>query len=158
MSDPVWYRSLYWKIAFGFIAMLAVLLLSQVLLFLWLTDRIFAATPRTPAQLATMVAEEVGGEIQQHPDVDLEPFVREHFSHIYQPFLVVLTNGQRVSNRPNGLPPEFARSVQGRLRGEMFGGPRFGDPGTARPPMGPIGGDSGREGPPSRPPTGAAGS
>ena len=52
MSDPVWYRSLYWKIAFGFIAMLAVLLLSQGLLFLWLTDRIFGTAPRTPAQLA----------------------------------------------------------------------------------------------------------
>ncbi len=89
MSDPVWYRSLYWKIAFGFIAMLAVLLLSQVLLFLWLTDRIFAAVPRTPAQLATMVADEVGAEIQQRPDIDLEAFVRDRFSHIYQPFLVV---------------------------------------------------------------------
>jgi signal transduction histidine kinase len=155
MSDPVWYRSLYWKIAFGFIAMLAVLLLSQVLLFLWLTDRIFAATPRTPAQLATMVAEEVGTEIQQHPDVDLDTFVRDHFSHIYQPFLVVLTNGQRASNRPNGLPPEFSRSVQGRLRGEMFGGVRFGEPGGGRPPMGPSTGESGRDGaPPARGSTG----
>ena len=52
MSDPVWYRSIYWRIAFGFIAMLAILLLSQGLLFLWLTDRIFGAAPRTPAQLA----------------------------------------------------------------------------------------------------------
>ena len=45
MSDPVWYRSLYWRIAFGFVAMLAILLLAQGLLFLWLTDRIFG----TPA-------------------------------------------------------------------------------------------------------------
>jgi signal transduction histidine kinase len=156
MSDPVWYRSLYWKIAFGFIAMLAVLLLSQVLLFLWLTDRIFAATPRTPAQLATMVADEVAGEIQQRPDVDLDAFVRLRFSHIYQPFLVVLTNGQRASNRPNGLPPEFTRSVQNRLRADMFGGARFGDPGASRGPMWPSGGgDSGREGvSPPRPTTG----
>ena len=29
MSDPVWYRSLYWRIAFGFVALLAVLLLAQ---------------------------------------------------------------------------------------------------------------------------------
>ena len=144
MSDPVWYRSLYWKIAFGFIAMLAVLLLSQVLLFLWLTDRIFAATPRTPAQLATMVAEEVGSEIQQRPDVDLEAFVRDRFSHVYQPFVVVLTNGQRASNRPNGLPPELFRSAQGRLRAELFGGGRFGDSGRGF--MGPGGADSGREG------------
>ena len=145
MSDPVWYRSLYWKIAFGFVAMLAVLLLSQVLLFLWLTDRIFAATPRTPAQLATMVAEEVGAEIQQRPDIDLEGFVRDRFSHIYQPFLVVLTSGQRASNRPNGLPPEFTRSVQGRLRNEMFGGGRFGEPSMGRGSMGPPSPDAGRD-------------
>ena len=49
MSDPVWYRSLYWRIALGFIAMLAILLLAQGLLFLWLTDRIFGAPARTPA-------------------------------------------------------------------------------------------------------------
>lgn len=156
MSDPVWYRSIYWRIAFGFIAMLAILLLSQGLLFLWLTDRIFGAAPRTPAQLAANVAEEVGSELQQRPDTDLEAFVRDHFSHIYQPFLVVLTNGQHASNRPNGLPPEFGRSVQGRLRGEMFGGGRF-DPGF--PPRGGgaggPGGDPGRMGPPApRPQTG----
>lgn len=139
MSDPVWYRSLYWKIAFGFIAMLAVLLLSQVLLFLWLTDRIFAATPRTPAQLAITVADEISTEIQQRPDIDVEAFVRDRFSHIYQPFLVVLTNGQRASNRPNGLPPEFGRSAQGRLRSDLGGG-RFGEPG--RGPINPGGNSS----------------
>src|SRR3954469_1488280 len=146
MSDPVWYRSLYWKIALGFIAMLAVLLLTQVLLFLWLTDRIFAATPRTPAQLAAMVAEDIGTEIQQRPDIDLDPFVREHFSHIYQPFVVVLTNGQRASNRPNGLPPEFGRFAQGRLRGELSGGGRFGEPpAMPRGPMGAGGSEVGRD-------------
>ena len=150
MSDPVWYRSLYWKIAFGFIAMLAVLLLSQGLLFLWLTDRIFGTAPRTPAQLAVSVAEEVGSELQQRPDTDLDAFVRDRFSHIYQPFLVVLINGQRASNRPNGLPPEFGRSVQGRLRGEMSGG-RF-DPGFPSRGGGPGTPDTGREGAPARPP------
>jgi len=157
MSDPVWYRSIYWRIAFGFIAMLAVLLLTQGLLFLWLTDRIFGTAPRTPEQLARNVAEEVGAEFQQHPDADLEAFVRDRFSHVYQPFLVVLTNGQRASNRPTGLPPEFNRQVQGRLRGEMFGGGRFGEPGF-RGPGGPSGGppiDPGRADTPApRPQTG----
>jgi len=142
MSDPVWYRSIYWRIAFGFIAMLAILLLTQGLLFLWLTDRIFGAAPRTPAQLAANVADEVGTELQQRPDTDLEAFIRDRFSHIYQPFLVVLTNGQRASNRPSGLPPEFARAVQGRIRGEMFGGGRPAEPGFS-PRSGP-GGESGR--------------
>src|SRR6185312_1372110 len=160
MSDPVWYRSIYWRIAFGFIAMLAVLLLTQGLLFLWLTDRIFGTAPRTPEQLARNVAEEVGAEFQQHPDTDLEALVRDRFSHVYQPFLVVLTNGQRASNRPTGLPPEFNRQVQGRLRGEMFGGGRFGEPGF-RGPGGPSGSppiDPGRADTPApRPQTGEGG-
>jgi signal transduction histidine kinase len=54
----------------------------------------------------------------------------------------VLTNGQRASNRPSGLPPEFARAVQGRIRGEMFGGGRPGEPGFS-PRSGP-GGEPGR--------------
>jgi HAMP domain-containing protein len=130
MSDPVWYRSLYWRIAFGFVAMLAILLLAQGLLFLWFTDRIFGTPARTPAQLAAMVAEDVAEELQQHPDTDLDGFVREHFSRVYQPFLVVLTNGQWGSNRPTGLPPEFGRMVSGRLRSELAGGGRMAEPGS----------------------------
>ncbi len=139
MSDPVWYRSLYWRIAFGFISMLAILLLTQGLLFLWLTDRIFGAPARTPAQLATLVADDVAAELQQRPEADLDAFVREHFSSIYQPFLVVLANGKRVSNRPAGLPPDFGRGMLGRLRGESGAG-RFGElgfPGRPTPTGGP---------------------
>jgi signal transduction histidine kinase len=131
MSDPVWYRSLYWRIAFGFVAMLAILLLAQGVVFLWLTDRIFGAPARTPAQLAALVAEDVAAELQEHPDADLDAFVQVHFSSVYQPFLVALANGQRASNRPAGLPPEFPRMVFGRMRGEPFGpGGRGGEPGS----------------------------
>lgn len=128
MSDPVWYRSLYWRIAFGFIALLAVLLLAQALLFLWLTDRFVGSAARTPTQLAALVAAEVSSEIDQQPAVDIEEFVRSRFSHIYQPFVVVLADGRRASNRPTALPPEFGRMAQARLRfqtGEAErGGPR----------------------------------
>jgi signal transduction histidine kinase len=144
MSDPVWYRSLYWRIASGFIAMLAILLLAQGLLFLWLTDRIFGTPARTPAQLAALVAEDVAAELQQRPDGDLEAFVREHFSRVYQPFLVVLINGQRASNRPTGLPLEFGRVVAGRMRGETGAG-RFGEAGVPpRAPVTPGGTETGR--------------
>ena len=144
MSDPVWYRSLYWRIASGFIAMLAILLLAQGLLFLWLTDRIFGTPARTPAQLAALVAEDVAAELQQRPDGDLEAFVRDHFSRVYQPFLVVLISGQRASNRPTGLPPEFSRVVAGRMRGEQGGG-RFGETGVPpRSPLTPGGAETGR--------------
>jgi len=135
MSDPVWYRSLYWRIAFGFVAMLAVLLLAQGVVFLWLTDRFFGA-PRTPTQLATQIAEDLSAELQQHPDVNLEQFVPRHFSRIYQPFLVMMNDGTRASNRPSGLPPDMNRIVQWHLRFES---------GAERPRMdSPPPGDAGR--------------
>jgi signal transduction histidine kinase len=118
MSDPVWYRSLYWRIAFGFIALLAILLLAQGVLFLWLTDRFVGSSARTPTQLANLVAAEVANGLEQHSDLDVQEFVRSRFSHIYQPFLVVLRDGRRGSNRPAVLPPELVRVAMYRLRGE----------------------------------------
>jgi len=124
MSDPVWYRSLYWRITFGFIALLAMLLLVQGLLFLWLTDRFVGSSARTPAELARQVAGVVGAELERNPDVALEAFVQDRFSHVFQPFLVVLRDGQRGSNRPTGLPFEFGRAVQSRMRSDRErGGP-----------------------------------
>jgi two-component system OmpR family sensor kinase len=133
MSDPVWYRSLYWRIAFGFIALLAILLLAQGVLFLWLTDRFVGSSSRTPSQLAALVAAEVATELERHPDLDVEQFVRTRFSHIYQPFLVMLRDGRRGSNRPTALPPELGRALEARMHGggmprEGFsrrGGPRI---------------------------------
>jgi two-component system OmpR family sensor kinase len=116
MSDPVWYRSLYWRITFGFIALLAMLLLAQGLLFLWLTDRFVGSSGRTPAELARQVAAEVSAELERNPSIALDEFVRNRFSHIFQPFLVALRDGQRGSNRPTGLPFEFSRAVQSRMR------------------------------------------
>ncbi len=118
MSDPVWYRSLYWRITFGFIALLAMLLLVQGLLFLWLTDR-FVVSSRPPSELARQVATDVGAELERNPGVKIEDYVRSRFSHVFQPFLVVLRDGQRgvepadrpaVRIRPGGAVAVAKRS------------------------------------------------
>jgi signal transduction histidine kinase len=121
MSNPVWYRSLYWRIAFGFIAMLAVLLLAQGLLFLWLTDRFVGSSSRTPAQLAEQVADVVGSQLARQPDLALETYLPDRFRQIYQPFIVVLADGRRGSNRPAMLPPNFDRGAFERLRRTVLG-------------------------------------
>ena len=74
MSDPVWYRSLYWRIAFGFIALLAILLLAQGLLYLWLTDRFVGRVAGADAGAAgrALVADEGRRRDQQRPDLALE--------------------------------------------------------------------------------------
>ena len=55
-----WYRSLYWRIATGFVAFLAVMLMAQGGLFLWLsTQRDEAMPPRLLADLTRLVADQL---------------------------------------------------------------------------------------------------
>jgi len=143
MSKPVWYRSLYWRIAFGFIALLAVVLAAQVFIFLWLTDRIVGPSSRSPQQLAASVAGELSKDLAVDPQLRLDSHLRSKFGHIYQPFLVVLNDGRFGSNRGEGLPGGFMRSVVPRMR--RFGG-RFGGPEPWRPGEPGRSGDSGRGG------------
>ena len=116
MSELVWYKSLYWRIAFGFVATLAVLLLVQTLILLWLTDRIVGTSSRTPEQLVASVAADLGTAFAKDPGLQLESYLRDNFRHIYRPFLVVMRDGRAASNRPNGLPPNYMRMMQQRVR------------------------------------------
>ena len=111
MSDPVWYRSLYWRIAFGFITLLAVVLAAQIFVFLWLTDRIVGPSSKSPQQLAATIAAEVGPAVASDQRMQLDPYLRNKFGHIYQPFLVVLNDGRMGSNRGDRLPPGFVRAM-----------------------------------------------
>ena len=116
MPDPVWYRSLYWRIAFGFVAMLAALLLAQGLVFVWLTDRVVGWSAQSPQELVSSVASDLASAFTRNPGSRSTSYVRDQFSHIYRPFVVVMIDGRAASNRPNGLPPGYLRAVQQRLR------------------------------------------
>ena len=61
MNSPErrWYRSLYWRIAMGFVALLAVLLVAQTALAVWMTERVWGRGSRTPAELADTVAQDL---------------------------------------------------------------------------------------------------
>src|SRR5262245_45639383 len=111
MPDPVWYKSLYWRIAFGFVAMLAAVLLAQGLVMFWLTDRVVGWSAQSPAELVTSVATDLSAALGRDASLPLESYVRDEFSHIYRPFVVAMVDGRTVSNRPNGLPPGYMRAV-----------------------------------------------
>ena len=137
MSKPVWYRSLYWRIAFGFIALLGIVLAAQIVIFLWLTDRIVGPSSRSPQQLAQSVAADVAADLAAAPTMSLEPYLRNKFGHIYQPFVVIMNDGRFGSNRPERLPPGFTRSIgPWQRRGGRFGADpwRKGDTGRGGPP------------------------
>lgn len=119
MPEPSLFRSLYWRIAIGFIAMLAVLLLAQAALFLWLTGRFTeSVTSRSPQEVADLVARNLSAALSDNPDLDLAAFVRERFDEVPQPFVAVMRDGRRISNPPGVLPPGFGE--RGRRGGPPF--------------------------------------
>jgi two-component system OmpR family sensor kinase len=142
-TQIVWYKSLYWRIAFGFVATLAALLLAQGVVLLWLTDRIVGGSSRTPEQLVTMAASDLSAALTQNPDLALDNYVRNEFRHIYRPFVVVMRDGRAASNRPNGLPRGYMRGMQQRIqRGASLPEIQSRESGRGRPDVGPPGGSA----------------
>jgi two-component system, OmpR family, sensor kinase len=151
MPDRVWYKSLYWRIALGYIALLAVLMLVQTGLSLWVMDRMWGGSSRTPEQLAELVAQDLSARLAQSPQFDVEQHLRTEYGSGYQPFIVMLRGDARMlSNRPNTIPPNLGRE-RGRLMGRGGDWPRGGPPdgGRGAAPDGGRGGgpDFGRGGP-----------
>src|SRR5579871_205339 len=98
MPERVWYRSLYGRIAFGYVVLLAVLLVVQMGLVLELSSRIWGRAVRTPAQLADLVAQDLGNQLTDAPEFDVEGYLHQHYGTGYQPFAVVL-GGERRGDR-----------------------------------------------------------
>jgi signal transduction histidine kinase len=148
-TGPIWFRSLYWRIAIGFVAMLAVVLLLQTALFLWLTGR-FAESNRTPQQLADEVARDLSEALTENPVLDLERHVRERYGNVKQAFAVILRDGRRTANRGSVLPPNFGERPRRGGPPPPFGeGPGMrpgpgGPPEPDRPHMEPPPGEHGQ--------------
>jgi signal transduction histidine kinase len=119
MSDRRrWYRSLYWRIAVGYMAVLALLLVVQAGLAVWLTNRVWGRASRTPAQLAELVAQDLSTQLAANPTLDVDEYLRQHYELGYQPFAVVFSGDRHVfTNRPGFIPPTLGRDARRRLAG-----------------------------------------
>ena len=134
MPQRRWYRSLYSKIAIGYVVLLALLLLVQTSLAVWMTGQIWGRATRTPAQLAEMVAQDLETQLSEYPGLDVATHLKSKFGRGYQPFAVVFTGRDEVySNRPTMIPPPLPRDARRRLfhQGEPFE--------HEPPPPGPLG-------------------
>jgi two-component system sensor histidine kinase BaeS len=177
-AERRWYHSLYWRIAAGFIGSLALMLVLQGALLLWLSSaRGDALPPRLVADLAELVAAELAAEHERAPASDLASLARARFQDLDRPVALVLADGTVVAD---GVEPPDAlvRATVSRLRAGGEGdwpplrGPRVGagrsgpgrppfagsaEPGTARRDGSPsrrrraLGGDD-RDGRPAAPP------
>lgn len=114
MAELVWYRSLYWRIALGFVALVATLLVLQSLVFLWISGRMDDLFPnRTPAQFAGTIARGLSEALAEQPTLNVDEFVNARYSGSSRGFAVVLADGRAFVSRrvpPPSILPRIARS------------------------------------------------
>jgi signal transduction histidine kinase len=135
MSELSWYRSLYWRIAVGFVALLATLLLLQGTVFLWMTGRMSDLFPnRSPSQFATAMAGEIAAAVADQPGVDVSEYVNSRYARSSRGFVVAMTDGRVIVSQRIPPPPRLI----GVARGRLFGDRRF----DGRGSMPSFGGDA----------------
>ena len=118
MADIVWYRSLYWRIALGFVALLATLLAVQGVVFLWITGRAAELMPgRSPAEYAQTIANDVAGVLRDQPATDLDVYLNDRYQTTYRPFVVVTLDGRVINSRRISPPFDLWRAAYSRLLG-----------------------------------------
>ncbi len=144
-----WRKSLYWRIALGLFAFVALMLAAEGALFLWISERQARTMPaRSPRLLAPLVAQDVGAALTRDANLNLEEYVRDQYERVAQTFFVALRDGRIVSNHEDvpadvvaALRADVLASRAGRRRGR--GPERFGErpgerpderPDVARPP------------------------
>ena len=137
MSEGVWYRSLYWRIATGFILFLATVLVIQGGVFLWLLDRSESLPGPPPRGFTRIIATELSTALAANPTLDVERYLRETYQEQRYPFFVLMADGRVLSNgaKPSAMLVDEARA---RL---AFGAPvpRFDGSNSAVPRPDPFG-------------------
>jgi signal transduction histidine kinase len=111
-----WYASLYWRIAFGFVACVAAILVVQAVLFVWVVSRTGPTLPgQAPDRFAQSIALDLAEELERSPTADLGRFVREQVGRNAHPFLVLLADG-RVFQNGGPFPEGLLRVARARLQ------------------------------------------
>ncbi len=145
-----WHRSLYWRIALGFVGFLAAMLVVQGLLFVWVTARSGrTAAGESPQRFAQALAGDLAITIAGEPTVDVGAYVKDRYAREDLPFFILLADGSLITGDDTPVPDDLLRAARVRLArrrerpfGPLPGGRGFdGRPGGRGllPPPGPPG-------------------
>ncbi len=112
-----WYRSLYWRIAFGFVAVLAAMLVVQAMLFVWAVSQSGRNLPgQSPARLGMSVALDLSNVLERDPQTDLAQYVREQYAQYEHPFFVMLADGRVITSGSTSFPEPLLAMARARLQ------------------------------------------
>ena len=129
-----WYRSLYWRIALGFVLCLAAMLVVQALLFIWVASRTGPTVPgQPPDRFARTVAQELAQAFERDPALNVGEFLREQYGREAHPLFVLLADGREFNNGGGPAPEALLAMARARLRNGLT--ERFPSGGSPRGPM-----------------------
>ncbi|MCX6545364.1 MAG: HAMP domain-containing sensor histidine kinase [Acidobacteria bacterium] len=138
MSERAWFRSLYWRIAIGFVAFLAALMVVQGAVTVWFLARSSdAIAGRSTLDLAALVASDLGTAWSVDENLDVEAYLREHYGSHWRPVALVLPDGRVLLSQPGAEVPPLLREtalrrlIRSALRPGAGAGPGAG-PGPGR--------------------------
>jgi signal transduction histidine kinase len=123
MPERVW-RSLYWRIALGFVGLLAVLLALQGAVFLWISGRAAELFGESPSAFVQTMASDLAAALSADPALDADAYLNERYDGSPRAFAVAFVDGRVVESRRVPPPPTMARAAQARLRGATRPTPR----------------------------------
>jgi signal transduction histidine kinase len=112
MLGVPWRKSLYWRIALGLFAFVALMLAAEGTLFLWVSQRLAGAMPaRSTRQLAVLVSQDVGAALTRDPNLNLDTYLLNQYKEVAQTFFVVLRDGYVASNHDD-VPAEIIAGLR----------------------------------------------
>jgi len=134
-----WHHSLYWRIAVGFVSCLALLLLVQAILFVFVVSRSAQTVPNQPPdRFAQTVALDASQALERDPTLDLAQYLRQEYARDAQPFFVLLRDGGAIEIG-GSFPEPMVRESRQRFEGLLSGNaPGFGRGGQGFPPPRPF--------------------
>ena len=114
LRPSTWYRSFYWRIGISFVVFLLVVLIAQSLMFSYMLVRANEQNPaRSPNNIATAVAVELGAALETNPGLDLGRHLAARYAgdpaaRVY----VIMRDGRVAGNSDRSLPDDIRRSAE----------------------------------------------
>ena len=98
-SHRRWFSSLYWRIALGFIVLLAIMLAAQAASFVWIAVQTEQGQPERVGQdFAELVAGEFEAALQRDPSLDLKAYAASRLAGFHRPAFVTFTHGPALAH------------------------------------------------------------
>src|SRR6185503_11223657 len=111
-----WYRSLYWRIAFGVVGFLAAMLLVQAMLFVWVVSQSGRSLPgQSPARFAATVALDLASLLEREPQADVARYVSDQYAQYTHPFFVMMADGRVVTSGSESFPEPMLAVARAQL-------------------------------------------